>query len=269
MAIEIGTTEGALCGAVTCGEFVCGEEGDFYELPDTLVFRNDSYKTRFREDDRLLSHGSHINGFAFEGRDVVVEGSVVSVDEATQRTLLRTIMQKSGRQDIKFRYDSTFYKTIARLKDADIVHEVLTGKVLTDLKLVWRAKDPFWYSSSYVQHVETVTGDDTFTVTVDESVFPDVSPTIQIAAPSVGSVGTLTLENTSDDESRILQYADTSLRDGASVTLDCRTAEASRGGTDTIRFVDGNWIRLLPGDNVISYTGGACTITITHQPRWT
>lgn len=266
--IEIGTTEGTVCGAAICGEAICGEPSDYYALPNTLTFREDSHKTRFREDARLLAHGSAINGFAFEARDITVAGKINSVDEATQRTLLRTILRMAGRQDVRLRYDSTFYVNVARLKDPKRVHRLATGKKLTEVDLTWRATDPFWYSSSLEQHVETLAGDGSFTVTIDSTIFPDVSPSIVITAPSVGSVGTLTLTNTSDEEERSFTYADTALRDGASVTLDCRVGTATRGSTNAVRFFEGLWLRLVPGDNVLEYTGGACTITIIWQPRW-
>lgn len=266
MAIEIGTTEGALSGFCTSGEVICGAASDYYELPETLVFVDDSAEARFREEDRLLSHGSHVNGNAVEARDIEIVGKVLSDDEATQRTLLRTIAQKCARENVKLRYSSGFYINVARLRGIERKHRVMTGKKLTEVRLRFRATDPCWYGPSQ-QHVQSLAGNGTLTVTVDSSVFPDAVPVIQIQAPSVGSVGTLTLKNTSDGD-RSCTYADTALRDGASVTLDSRDATATRGSTNTVRFFEGRWLRLVAGANVLSYTGGACTITITWQPRW-
>lgn len=262
------TDLGALCGAFTCGDgTTAGDATDAYILPATLTLQSDDADLRFREEQRVWQHGSVPYGEEWDARDIVLAGTVWEDSTAEMQALLRALRQKAARPDQRLRIDTGTYINVSRLRRMDARPVDLTGRSLMDVRLVWRATDPFWYSETQASHVEELSGSDSFTVDTGSTATVDMYPVISITAPSGGSVSSLTLSNETDDD-QAFGYDDAGLTDGASVVIDSGAGTVSRGGTNTIRYYSGGWLRLKPGENTLAYTGNACTITLTWHTRW-
>lgn len=266
MAIELFTTQPAYWDSFLWDTTAWDAAGDAYALPASLTLRVDDLDMRYQSADRMLGHGESTNGHFAKGKTLEVKGVIMSDSTDEELTLTREIAQMAVKPNLLMRYRSDCYiPVILRKRDASPLE--LSNHEVHNFGLSFYAPSPFWRANASEQHTEILTGDATFTVSVDTSVYPDVVPVITIEAPTVGTVTTWRLENTTDDE-RFLTYADPSLKNGAVTTLDCSAATASRAGTNTIRYKGGRWLRLLAGDNEFTYTGSACTITITWTPRW-
>lgn len=238
-----------------------------YMLPPTIALLQDDATSRFLSTQKLLADGEAINAYMTDARDITVTGDIWSADTVTQRTLLSTIAQQAARPNLCLAIEGDRYVNLARLKKFERKHHKLTRRSLTTATLTWRLADPYWYATTWAQQAFALSGNGSITVNVDSTIYRDVSPVIQITAPGSGSVPSVTLTNTTDG-GRFMSYSDLNLASGAIATLDCRTAQATRGGSNGIRYVAGWWLRLLPGANVIQYAGAACTLTFTFLPRW-
>lgn len=269
MAIQIYTTEGAVCGEFVSGEMLCGEEGDQYTLPATLTIENDDADFRFKEEERAFQHGSVAFGQEWEARDITVAGTVKADSATDARSLLRAIRKAAARPDQRLRLDADadHYIVAARLRRMDARWVDLTGRTLADVRLVWRATNPFWQAATPGSHTEELTGDGTFTVDTDLLATVPMSPVVTVTAPSSGSVPSVRLTNDTDEGQAFL-YEDLQLEDGAVLVIDCGAGIVTRDGENTIRFLSGGWLRLLPGENVLAYEGDACALTLTWRPRW-
>jgi len=266
MAIEVFTTQAAYWDSFLWGDVAWSAAGDAYTFPESLTLRDDQLDMRYQTAERMLGHGESTNGHFAKGKTLEVSGMVLSDGDDAQLELLREISQMATKQNLLLRYRDDCYIPV-QLRRRDSRPYELSGHSLHTFGLVFYAPSPFWRANAQEQHTEILTGDATFTVSVNSSVYPDVIPIIGIEAPAVGTVSEWRLENTTDDE-RWLSYADPALKNGAVAILDCSAATASRSGINTIRYKSGRWLRLLAGDNEFFYEGSACTITLTWAPRW-
>lgn len=267
MGILLYTEIGAICGTFLSGTTLCGAAGDQYELPDTLVIEGDDSDERWKEEERAWQHGSVLYGEEVEPRDILVSGLVSATTATAMQTLVREMREAARRSDQRLRYDEDFYVNVSRLRRMDVRWEPETGKTLAQVRLVWRAADPFWYATSEASQTENPTGDDTLTVDTGTDVTIPMNPVITITAPPAAAVPSVRLTNQTDDDQAFL-YEDLDLENGASVTIDCEAGTVTRGATNTLRYLTGGWLRLLPGSNTIAYEGDACEITLTWKPRW-
>lgn len=265
--VEIGTTDGALCGTVICGTTLCGAASDMYELPQTLAFLGAKARTRYRSDDRLLADGAAVDGFAIAARDVVVSGMLLSATATAQEALLAEIANEAATQNQRFRVGVNRYINISRLKALDAEAQPMTGRTLHDVQITWEASDPYWYDPVPTNSQALMTGDGTMTVTVASDIHREIHPVILLESEVGYSVPSVRLTNQSDSN-RWCLYEDTNLREGASAVIDCRDGTVTRGGTNSVRFFSGTFLRLLPGANVIAYEGARALITIQWIPRW-
>lgn len=267
--VRLFTSLGSLCGTFRAGEQVAGDPGDVYELPRSLVFLEDNQTGRFRSVDRLLVDGEAVDGWQVDARDITVEGLVTSDDTEDQRTLLLEMARVAALPNLRLTVEEgpgATYLRLGRLKDLQRKHSELTGRELTDVRLRWRASDPAWYEARLHSIKFTVT---TYSqaLSLDPLTGLPAFPTVHIVAPPSGSLSTVSLGST---DGRGFSYTDASyLRNGASVIVDCEAGTVNRAtGYNTLHYMVGTFPRLAAGTNVWQYAGGACTITLSWQPRW-
>jgi hypothetical protein len=269
MAIEIYTQRGALCGRFYCGEMLSGAAGDQYALPDSLTIESDDFDLRVASDERAMSDGSAAWGGQVKARKAVVAGIVGdgTSDPTATAALLRTIRAAAARPDQRLDAGDGCHLRMRLLESCDTKWQEMWGRSLASMRLSWLLADPFWYADDVGQHVETLTGNGSFTVSAGSSATWWMPPVVTIEAPAGASVPSVALVNETDS-SVGLTYSDPALTDEASVTIDCEAGTVERDGTDSIRYLSGRPLRLLPGDNVLTYTGAACTMTIQWRERW-
>lgn len=264
------TQKGALCGAFLVGTTLCGVAGDQYILPDTLTLQDDDVDFRFEEQRRAWQDGSILYGEEWEPRDIVLAGPIwqgATATTATTQALVRAIKQAAARLDQRLEIDAGQFVEVSRLRRMDVRPVDITGRTVLDCRLTWRAAVPFWQQDGLQEHVEVLTGDDTFTV--DTGTLPTVAmhPVIVFECPDPGSLPSVRLRNVTDDGETFL-VQDPSLVDGAVLTVDSGAGTCKRDGANAIRFYTGGWLRLLPGANQIEYEGGAVTVRIYYRRRW-
>lgn len=266
--MELYTQRGAVAGAFFAGEMVAGQAGDQVEVPATLLLEDDDHEERYDEEERAWQHGSVVEGHEVEARDVTLSGTVWLADAAAARTWAREWKAAARRRDQFLSVDDDHYIKLARLRRMQVSPETLSGRALLRVRSVWRAADPFWYSAAGSTLTVELAGDDTIEVDAGELATVPMDPVITVAAPAGESVPSVSLVNNTDDGQGWL-YTDLGLTDEAAVVVDSAAGTvALDGDAGAIRYLSGGWLRLLPGVNVLSYEGAACTLTITWRERW-
>jgi hypothetical protein len=271
MAIELYTQRGALCGTFLAGEFVAGAEGDQFILPASLTLEGDDFDLRVDSDERALADGSAAWGGQVRARKAVVSGLVgdgTSTPEAT-RALLRQLRAAAARQDQYLATDqgADHFLRLRLLESCDVRWQALWGRSLAQVRLSWLLADPFWYSDAVGQVHEDLAGSGSISVDTGDLATWWMPPIITLTAPAGESVPSVTLVNQTDGGVG-LTYSDPAFADGATVVIDCERGTVRRDGVDSIRYLGGRPLRLLPGLNTLSYTGAACAVSIQWRERW-
>jgi len=271
MAIELYTQRGALCGAFLSGEMLAGAQGNQVILPASLTLEGDDCDLRVDSDERALSDGSAAWGGQVKARKAVVSGLVgdgTSTPEVT-RALLRRLRAAAARQDqyLATEQGADHFLRLRLLESCDVRWQELWGRSLAQVRLSWLLADPFWYADSVGQVHEDLAGSGSISVDTGDLATWWMPPIITLTAPAGESVPSVTLVNQTDGGVG-LTYSDPALSDGATVVIDCERGTVTRDGVDSIRYLGGRPLRLLPGLNTLSYTGAACGVTINWRARW-
>lgn len=260
----------ALWGQVDWGGFAYGGGGTLVFPPSLRLEKND-FDLRLSEMARALAHGAAVFGQEVQPRDIVVEGEVLdSGDEDAHLEAMNRLRQECARPDLRLRYRPEFFVNLARMKGFDHEWQELSGRTMSRVRISWRAADPFWYAAEETVVTEELAGDGQVVVDTGVGDWParvEVWPVLTVTAPPAGSVPSVLLRNESDEGMQLV-YRDLSLKNGAAVVFNTDVHTVSRGGVNTLRFFDGAPLRLLPGENRLTYEGAACTLTIRYRKRW-
>lgn len=91
-----------------------------------------------------------------------------------------------------------------------------------------------------------------------------VYPVISIVADANNY--SMSLKNVTDNDA-IFSYIDTGFQTGDELIVDCQEGMVELDDVNTIRYFEGQFLRLLPGNNTLEYDGDDATITITWYRR--
>ena len=174
------------------------------------------------------------------------------------------LMRWVGKTDLKFYKDTSRYINVESMDLKN--HTWIIGNSKAKATLALYCPDPFWYTDD-----ETTEGTWTVSASPDSNQVVnlgniDVFPVIEITAAADLSAG-IELKNETDGDA-LFSYTDSSFTTGKKLTVDCVDGSVDLDGTNTYRFLEGQFIRLLSGRNTLTYTGGDCSIVIKHRDRW-
>lgn len=265
----------------TWGAFVWGVDSwgvAVLPLDPGLTLQGNPIDTKLDTRNVLFSDGTKSEGSEIQGRKIIVSGTVVSDigSRDDHRATMDAIRYQCSRPMLRLRVDTAnYYINLKAL--VSITEDATTGfdRSVSVVRLTFQADDPFWYSSTLQIVSNNLTGSGRFTVdgTVGAAspVSRGLSPVITVTAPAGVSVGTFGLANVTDGGLNF-GYADSALRDGASVAIDCFAGTITRTvlgvTTDATRYFSGEFLRILSKVNTFAYTGGAANVSLSWRPRW-
>ena len=175
------------------------------------------------------------------------------------------IYEKLNREDYYLYWLSTRRLKINKLTSWTIKPVNKTGLMIWDVRADLLLTDPFFYYNSDDTDTNVLTcagGSETFTITNDGNA--DAYPIVTIEDASLNCV----LQNNTDiptGESQGLKFA---LSTTGKFIVDCVDGTVEVGDVNYIRYFAGAFLKLLPGDNELEYTGDACTITVVHRRKF-
>lgn len=243
-------------------------------LPDALLLTNNNQDIKADTWSLLFADGSASAGDEVKGRQAVLEGTFGALDRAAFRQLCDELRYTCSQPNLKLQLvPGGGYLNLGRLLGVDEDPERLMDWTVAKCRITWQCDDPFWYAEQMQTVTFNLTGNTTLTVEAGRNVgLPEcwrgVHPLITVVSPGFLTVNTFTLRNVTDGGLQ-LRYSDPQLKNGKSATIDCIAGTATRDdGTNTLRYMEGEFLRLLTKRNTLEYEGTSCTLTISWRPRW-
>jgi hypothetical protein len=243
-------------------------------LPDALLLGDNNQDTKAESWSLVFADGAFSAGDEIKPRKVVLEGTLGAVDRATFRAMADALRYTCSRPGLKLQLvTGGGYLHLSRLLGVDEDPERLFDWSVAKVRITWQCDDPFWYSPTLETRTFSPSGDTTLTVDAGPGAglpecYRGVYPTITCTSPGYLPVPTFTLRNTTDEDLQ-LRYSDPYLKNGNYATIDCVNGLATRSdGANTIRYLEGEFLRLLTKSNALEYEGGACDLAISWRPRW-
>jgi len=250
-----------------------------YTLPIEFTIKDDNLAVRSRVSDRVFAHGAvDISDGKINEKIIRLEGIIYGDNRAAYLTNLRALREKIYQEDYKlyqgdpasYNYFINIAKALKIQDDYMEGQDYCAGKTIIDLL----ALDPFWYYKSEDSDEETITEDGhSWTVTNNGNV--NVYPVITITADT--TIANLIIQNETDipdgeDEGLKFQYQDPAFKlTSPTLAVDCQGGTVYRSETNTIRYFSGAFLKLLPGDNTIKWTGstlGASKLKFEFRRRF-
>ena len=244
------------------------------ELPPGLVLTNNNQDTKNEQWSLLFADGAFSAGEEIKARQVVLEGILGATTRSEYRAMVDELRYVCSRPGLKLQLvEGGGYLHLAHLVGVDDDPEKLFDWSVAKVRITWIAADPFWYASALQTRTFSLSGTTSLIVDAGRNVgLPEcnrgVSPTLKITSPGFLPVSTFLLRNVTDGGLQC-RYSDPYLKNGNSATIDCVAGTASRDdGANTLRYFEGEFLRLLTKRNVLEYEGTACTLAISWRPRW-
>ena len=224
---------------------------------------------RTDEETMAFSHGVVETGDGkVDYKTLELEVYVIGVNQMDHDNQYNTLLRHLYQQNYKLYVREDRYINIARLNE--IEHSFFDGyhQVRSKVTATLKANDPFFYDVTEIIERRTINDSPistakTLYVVNDSNV--DVSPIITVMATN--TCPSIIMANTTDDN-RQFKYADLSLAAGVSVTIDGQTGTVYRGTANTLNAFSGAFLKLLAGENEITYTGENCIIDFKFTRRW-
>ncbi|MBU2487944.1 MAG: phage tail family protein [Proteobacteria bacterium] len=235
------------------------ENVTFYTFPagfDLHAWRDRDFTTRSKMLERFGAHGGReISDRAVEPRRVSVKGAFHAGSQAALKTFLDSLSQAlhHNGEAYRFSWEAGFYANVSHV-DEFRVDRFEAGLAFRSVNIEIRfvCPDPFWYS---------VTDDTAAPVSITQS--PQnisftssggVPAPLKVQCDPTAAWADFTLENVTDD-GNLFRYADSALVSGTCLVVDATDGTVKRDGLSTIRHYSGAFLRVLPGENTLRYTG--------------
>ena len=235
-----------------------------FTLPDNFTIKGMSFKKRQRVVNIAYKDGGRQVGDAMiDTRLVEIEGILYGVDEATYLTNKNLLFKWITKTDLKLYFIAGRYINVKQI--SNVAHNFAEGGFdrFARIKLTCLCEDPFFYYDAGSTDIQNPVASPTF-FTINNAgdfiVFPVI--TITNAAANVS----FTLKNTTDDN-RYFTFADVLSAPGDVIVIDCAAGTVQKNGINRIDLLEGDFLRLLSGNNDFEYTGAACQINTAWTVR--
>ena len=196
-------------------------------------------------------------------RIISIEGIIRGASTAAYETAIQDYFVWLNKTNLRLSWTAGKYINVREI--TDVKQDFVDGGFLrlTRLGFTCQCEDPFLYYDALSSNTEIIAASpDTWVINNTGSY--DVYPVIQItnAADNVS----FTIENVTDN-SRTLGYDDAAFLDTLVLTIDNAEGTVKRGVTNTIDKLSGSFLRLLPGNNTLKYTGAINTMITEWYKR--
>lgn len=236
--------------------------GVAYILPSLSSLEKKEFNVRSKAVDKAAQHGGVLSGDGkIDSRTIAVEAMIMDGDYQAQ---VDELMRYAYRRDQRLYISDTRYVNVACLTKCQESFYDGYYQERGKFNLAFLAIDPFFYSD--VPNVSTITvATSPKQITINNPGNVDTPAKITIIATAAATA--ITLINQTDSNRR-MDYADPQMIAGQVLGINTVTGAVERGGVNTINNFSGTFLSLLPGDNVLEYTGGACTFQVDFTARW-
>lgn len=245
----------------------------YYTFPTTFDlwdWNDREFSSRSKILDRFGAHGgAEVSDRAIKPREVTIKGAHHAASQAALKTFLDDMTEAlhNNGDPYRFSWEAGRYINVDHVGSfkAKRYKEGLAYKSV-DIEIELICPDPFWYSTTDDSVGPTSMSSSPKTITFTST--SNVPSPLQIQCDPTATWGDFTIENDTDDDN-LMRYTDPSLGNGDQLIIDSQDGTVLRDSLNTIRYMTGAFLRVLPGDNSIIYTGPTGgTITLTAPARF-
>ncbi len=249
-----------------------------YSLGYAFTLRDNNFTVRSKMQKRAFQDGGlDISDGRIDFRTIRIMGMIQGTSRSNYLTNIRAFETAINKRDYQlfFGDPATYDHYVNIEKPLKIRVTPIEGQdyEASMIRASLLAADPYWYYKT----------DDDTTITVDSSPKSgtvanngnvDAYPVITVTADT--TITSLQIENETDvpeGESDGLQftYADNAFFNTDELIIDCQAGTVERESSNTIRFFEGAFLKLLPGNNTITVTcqtSGATTVKFDYAKRF-
>lgn len=222
-----------------------------YEFDQTFRVEGLPFSLRVNNQNIAFSHGGRdIGDNKISSREITLTGLIHDSDQDAHDVKMQALFAAVIKPNQTFYWNVLKYINVKSLKKFG--HKQVEGAdgYVTEVTITFLCEDPFFYNvATNSQFVTLDSSPKTFTITNPGSVeaFPLFGMTTQESNTSFA------LANTTAGLS--FSYQDVGFTPGNTISIDCQLGEVKNGELNTVRYFDGMFLHLLPGDNEFSYSG--------------
>lgn len=235
-----------------------------YNFPTYSRVKGRGFDVRNSDVKRAFTHGSIETGDGkIEARTIEVEIKLVGTSAADYQTLLDSLYAAIYRENYKLFLADDRYINVRKVdKVKETIDDGFDSRGKLTLSL--RCCDPFFYALTQTSAVQSGSANP-FQFVVNNPGNADTPLTVTFAPTAAAA--DIKLSNMTDG-GRSFTYKDTLLISPAEVTVNGIDGTVYRGSSNSINAFAGTFLKLLPGDNTLVYTGDPAAITTRFTARY-
>jgi len=239
------------------------KDADSWQLPSEFHLTNLDFRRRLKISPKAHADGAaDISDQKIEPRYLSLEGLLSAENDSEYDNKWNELILKISQKDFYLR-DGDWQILIHRTRDVKQSFDPGLRKRLSEIEIEFVALDPFWYHKDLSYEEQSCSSPPTeFTVTNDGNymVYPVIKITANANNPS------MSVKNKSDNNI-LFSYSDGGFTTGKQLIVNCKEGIVQLDEVDTIRYFDGQFLKLLAGNNTIEYDGAAATIRFEWHKR--
>lgn len=236
-----------------------------YTLPVDSALAGMSLKKRKSSISKAYSHGGIATGDGkIDTRKIEIDVDIWGANEADYFDKKNSLLGALNLSGYRLYFTKSKYFNIDTLESD--TESFYPGRYLrhAKIKATLLAIDPFIYEETGLIFTGAVSSAPT-TFFVNNPGNIDTPAIITVTAAAAATE--ITITNVTDSN-RLMTYNDPQMIAGVVLTVDAVAGTVKRGAANTLNNFGGTFLRLLPGNNEITYTGGPCTLQISAGRRW-
>lgn len=238
-----------------------------YYFDDSFVLREQDLTSRSRVQQAALQTGGKdpLGKAIFEAADIELVGVIHGESRADFQSEMDDLLTNCNRVDMYLYPDQDLDRYIHLKRLAGVKRQFANGLQfrVAQVGLTFLSEDPLWNSSSESSDIRTLTNADYFTLTNNGTADCYVTFTLQALANNTG----IAFKNTSDGD-QLLTYTDLAFTNGSTLVMNGVEGTVNLGSSNSIRFITGSFIKLVPGVNTIYYEGENVYASINFRERY-
>ncbi len=241
------------------------KNGVSYTLPTYAALNGLQAKFRNSDDSKMFQHGGiNTADNKMDSREIEIGIFIDGQNQSDYFSQVNELKRYLSRPNQQLYITDDMYINISSI--GQIEEEFYDGFYLVkaELTITLKALDPFFYRSADETFTEVITETD-HQFTVNNPGSADTPVIITMTANELCDQVVLT-NNT--DSNRVVNYADSNFRQDSVLRISTIDGTVLLDGNNTINNFTGTFLRLLPGDNIFTYQGGACVVKIDYPVRW-
>jgi len=241
------------------------KDNERYDLPKYSALTGLSVTTRNSAESKNFLHGGvNTSDNKVDYREIEISTFINGKNQRDYFSQVDELKRYMFRQDQKLYITEDRYINISSV--SSIEEEFESGFYLTKgtLTITLMALDPFTYDAFDQQQSVTIT------VTGQQFYINNpgnIDTPIEITIAASSTLSSISLVNTTDND-RTISYSDANFTSGKSLVVSSADGTVKLNGSSTINKFSGTFLTLLAGDNLFTWTGGTCTITMSYSVRW-